>query len=50
MRSSFAQLFAWWRDGKLASLVSARYALDQVGPALAELTQRRATGKVVLVP
>jgi NADPH2:quinone reductase len=48
VRESFAQLFAWWRDGQIKPLVSARYALDQVAPALAELTQRRATGKIVL--
>jgi NADPH2:quinone reductase len=48
VRASFAQLFAWWREGKLKPLVSARYRLDQVVPALAELAERRATGKVVL--
>ena len=48
VRASFAQLFAWWRDGRLKPLVSARYTLDQVVPALTELSERRATGKVVL--
>jgi NADPH2:quinone reductase len=48
VRASFAQLFAWWREGKLKPLVSARYPLDQVVPALAELAERRATGKIVL--
>ncbi len=48
VRDSFAQLFAWWRDGKLKPLVSARYKLDQVAQALGALIERRATGKVVL--
>jgi len=48
VRASFAQLFAWWREGRLKPVVSARYKLDQVVPALGELTSRRATGKVVL--
>jgi NADPH2:quinone reductase len=48
VRASFAQLFAWWRDGRLKPEVSGRYKLKEVAAALAELIHRRATGKLVL--
>jgi NADPH2:quinone reductase len=48
VRESMATLFGWWRDGKLRPLVSARYDLAEAATALAELRDRRATGKIVL--
>ena len=48
VRASFEQLLAWWRAGKLKPVVSQRFALKDVAAAMAELTERRATGKVVL--
>ncbi len=48
VRAEFAQLLAWWQAGKLKPVVSQRFALGDVAAAMAELTERRATGKVVL--
>jgi NADPH2:quinone reductase len=48
LESSFRQLFAWYREGKLAPLVSDRFDLAEAATALELLTSRRATGKVVL--
>ncbi len=45
---SFAQLFAWFQDGKLKPLVSRSFPLEQVSEALQTLVDRRATGKMVL--
>ncbi len=48
VRAEFEQLLAWWQAGKLKPVVSRRFPLDAVAAAMAELTERRATGKVVL--
>ena len=48
VRGSMRQLFDWWQKGALRPLVSARYDLAQAADALAELRDRRATGKVVV--
>lgn len=45
---SFRQLFRWYEEGKLKPLVSNRFALADAPTALTLLTERRATGKVVL--
>lgn len=45
---SFAQLLRWFEEGRLKPLVSNRYDLGEAATALALLTERRATGKVVL--
>ncbi|MGD9743686.1 MAG: NADPH:quinone oxidoreductase family protein [Dongiaceae bacterium] len=45
---SFRQLFRWYEEGKLKPLVSNRYRLAEAPQALTLLTERRATGKVVL--
>jgi NADPH2:quinone reductase len=46
--AAFAQMFDWWREGKLRPRVSAQLDLGEVHKALAELAERRATGKVIL--
>jgi NADPH:quinone reductase len=46
--AAFAQMFGWWREGKLKPLVCARLDLAEAGTALTRLAERRATGKVVL--
>lgn len=38
------------RSGKLKPLVSARYPLEQAGKALEDVMERRAQGKIVIVP
>ena len=44
------QLFAWLADGTLKPLVSSRYPLARGIEALQEVAQRRAKGKVVILP
>jgi NADPH:quinone reductase len=46
--AAFEQMFGWWREGKLKPFVSARLDLAEAKHALAQLAERRATGKVVL--
>jgi NADPH2:quinone reductase len=48
LETSFRQLFAWYREGKLKPLISNRFDLAEAATALELLTTRRATGKVVL--
>lgn len=45
-----AKLFAWVADGTLNPHVSGIYSLAQTSEALGEVMQRRALGKIVLVP
>jgi NADPH:quinone reductase len=45
---AFAELFGWWREGRLKPFVSARYDLAEAKAALGELAERRARGKIVL--
>jgi NADPH2:quinone reductase len=45
---TFAQLFAWYREGLIRPLVSERFPLDRAAEALLRLRDRRATGKIVL--
>lgn len=50
LKEEFAQLFAWYRAGKLKPFVSNRLSLEDYAEAYALLIERRATGKVVLEP
>jgi NADPH:quinone reductase len=45
---AFAEMFGWWREGRLKPLVSASYDLAEAKAALDELAGRRARGKLVL--
>lgn len=47
---AFEELFRWLREGKLRPHVSARYALEDTPRALADMAQRRVTGKIVITP
>ena len=47
--AAVARLFDWVASGALKPHVSGAYRLDRCSEALAEVMQRRATGKVVLV-
>ena len=47
---AFAQLLGWLREGKLRPHISARYGLDDTPRALADMAQRRVTGKIVIIP
>lgn len=48
LREAFADLFAWFEAGKLQPHVSHRLDLSQAAEAMALLTNRKSTGKVVL--
>lgn len=50
LAASFARLFAWLREGRIRPLVSRRYPLHEAPAALAVLTERRAQGKIVVLP
>lgn len=50
LAASFARLFAWLREGRIRPLVSRRYPLREAPAALAALTERRAQGKIVVLP
>jgi len=46
--ANFAQLFAWYAEGKIKPLVSQVFALAQAAEAINTLGKRRAVGKVVV--
>lgn len=46
--TSFTQLFAWFREGKLKPRVSAQFDLAEAAHGLELLHKRKATGKIVL--
>jgi NADPH:quinone reductase len=48
-RSRFNMLLRWTAEGKLRPLISATYHLDEVPLAMAALTARSVTGKIVIV-
>ncbi len=49
-RENLTTLVGWWQDGRIRPHTSASYPLAQAADALADLDQRRATGKVVVTP
>ncbi|MDB5413901.1 MAG: NADPH:quinone oxidoreductase family protein [Rubritepida sp.] len=50
VRALWDQLMAWWKEGKLHPEVHASFPLAQFREAMAEVSGRRAAGRVVLVP
>ena len=48
LRSQFADLFQWWKEGRLRPLVAKRFGFDDAVAALAMVRDRKATGKVVI--
>ncbi len=50
IRNSFAQLADWYAAGDLKPRIHKIYALDEAAPALRQLMERRAMGKVLLKP
>ena len=48
-QQNLAELAKWCANGTLKPLVSATYPLEQAGPALRSMLDRKVTGKVVLV-
>jgi len=50
VRALWAQLMGWWQAGRLRPELHASFPLDRFAEAMAEVSGRRATGRVVLVP
>ena len=50
LRRSVEELLAWWGEGKLHPLISHRLPLGRTVEAIKLLTDRRAHGKIVVVP
>ena len=50
LRRSVEALLAWYREGRLKPLVSHRLPLERTVEAIKLLTDRRALGKIVVVP
>lgn len=50
VRALWRQLIDWWVAGKIAPTVHARYPLAEFRAAMADVRQRRAVGRVVLLP
>jgi NADPH2:quinone reductase len=48
-RANIAELLAWLGEGRIRPHVSAAYPLEQAGQAIADLGERRAQGKVVVL-
>jgi NADPH:quinone reductase len=49
-RELLAELFALWEQGKIRPRISATYPLERAAEALTDIAERRALGKIVLVP
>lgn len=49
-RQDLADLMAWLQQGRIKPLISGRYSLTQASQAILELSQRRARGKLVVLP
>ena len=50
LRQSFEELLGWYREGKLRPLVTHRFPLEESVQAIKLLTERKAHGKVVVMP
>lgn len=50
VRALWAQLVNWWQEGKISPSVHARYPLSEFRAAMADVRERRAIGRVVLLP
>lgn len=48
--ANVSQLASWFEDGTIKPLVSGQYPLDQAQAALRLLVDRKATGKIILLP
>ena len=49
-RANVDEIVGWWREGRLRPHTSSAYPLERAADALRELAERRAMGKVVVVP
>jgi NADPH2:quinone reductase len=44
------EMFGWLQSGKLRPHVSGRYTLEQTVQALDDMSARKVTGKILIVP
>jgi NADPH:quinone reductase len=49
-QANIQQLLGWLQEGKLRPRISARYPLERATDALNDIINRKATGKIVLLP
>jgi len=49
-QANIQQLLGWLQEGKLRPRISARYPLERAADALNDIINRKATGKIVLLP
>ena len=49
-RANMRELVAWLADGSLKPHIAARYRLEEGGQAIADVRERRAVGKVLVLP
>jgi NADPH2:quinone reductase len=49
-RANVAEMVEWWRAGRLKPHTSAIHKMDQAADAFRDMAERRAMGKVVVVP
>ncbi|HMC39133.1 MAG TPA: NADPH:quinone oxidoreductase family protein [Acidimicrobiales bacterium] len=49
-RANVAEMVGWWKQGRLRPHTSATYPLEQAAAALRDMAERRAMGKVVVIP
>jgi NADPH:quinone reductase len=47
---AIAEMMGWMKDGKIKPLISKTYSLEDTKQALIDLRERRATGKLVVLP
>ena len=49
-RENVEQVVSWIRGGRIKPMISERVSLAETPAALARLTERKVTGKVVVLP
>jgi NADPH2:quinone reductase len=49
-RANVAEMVGWWRDGRLKPHTFATHPMEKAGDAFRDMAERRAMGKVVVVP
>lgn len=50
LTESFRVLMEWYREGKIKPFVSERFSLDETAAAITHVMERKALGKVVVMP
>jgi NADPH2:quinone reductase len=48
--TELTQLLKWLEEGRIRPIVSAKFSLEDAASALASVLERRAVGKVIILP